>query len=617
MRKVILAYLLVLLGFGGTAYGQDCQALVKPFSNIDSSIRYMEKCIESAGLTDTSAYVNAWCRLCALYDKKSLYVRSEKKLNELVQLLRYKNHKLLLGTVYGQLGNTHKLKNDVAPALHYYLKAIDIFEKENSAPALINVFIDMAEYNRSIANFEEARTYIGKALALYDATKYKDTARLIKIYNRFAAIENENSNSDSSMYYSLKSLELARKLNDKNAQAISLNEIGFFLKNKHKVDTAMKCYRKAVALWTEIGADADAVHGIYNIALLMSHNFFPKKGIIPYYEKIIRLVKEKKVDYPLDQVYFELSNCYFFMGDSLNCFRLRQDYYLALIEKKEKLFDAEVSNIKEKYENGKYKSRISTVSNELVESEKNLDEKKSENLIIYLSLAVLLILIVIIALLAKKINNTNRILNAKNKEKDSLIQEIHHRVKNNLQFVSSLINMQINSSKTTTEIDSLNDASRRIRSMALVHEMLYNQDEMEGIEINKYLTELMASIDDIVNSKKIPIHFNIECEVMQFETPKAIALGMITSELVSNSIKYAFTETKEPRIDIYLNTDKNTGEISFIVRDNGKGLIGSPAEQPEKLGMRLISIFSRQVQGTYTFKNDNGLVYTLEFKNKK
>jgi two-component sensor histidine kinase len=273
-----------------------------------------------------------------------------------------------------------------------------------------------------------------------------------------------------------------------------------------------------------------------------------------------------------------------------------------------------VNNIREKYENEKYKAQISQVSGELRKSEKHLGQKKRENLIIYVSLAILVILILTIALLARKISRANKTLTIKNNEKDTLIQEIHHRVKNNLQFVSSLINMQINSSKTSLEVDSLSDASRRIRSMALVHEMLYNQDDLRGIEIKKYLTELISSINDIVNSKKIPISFNIACEVMMFETSKAIALGMITSELVSNSIKYAFAETAEPQIDIDLHKLAADDNISFSVRDNGKGFVVGTQDATEKLGMRLISIFSRQMKGEYTFNNNKGLVYTLIFK---
>ena len=220
----------------------------------------------------------------------------------------------------------------------------------------------------------------------------------------------------------------------------------------------------------------------------------------------------------------------------------------------------------------------------------------------------------IIGVLARRIYDNNKILYIKNKEKDSLIQEIHHRVKNNLQFIGSLINMQINTSKNTAEIDTLNDASRRIKSMALVHEMLYNRNDVKGIEINKYISELISSINDVVNSKKIPIKFTIDCDILDFETSKAIALGMITSELVSNSIKYAFGKTKKPQITISLKTDHNNQTIAFIVSDNGIGMKGKKKESPEKLGLRLISIFSRQLKGDYSFINEKGLTFKLTFK---
>jgi two-component sensor histidine kinase len=613
LKRAFFKYFLILLLPGVVVAQGDCLALAKSFSNIDTAIRRTEACIPQQ-ITDTAAHVNVICHLSTLYNKKSLYVRSEKKLLALIPMLGNKNQGTLLAKVYNSLANTYKLSKDIGAALKYFLKSIELFELQNDHRGLIQVYTDMAEYNRSLANFGEAKRYIRKALALYEANQVNDVPRLLKIYGRYAAIQNESSGGDSALHLSLAALKLAREINDKNAEAVSLNEIGFFMKNRNRVDTAMKCYQRAVDLWTGIGADADAAHGLFNQASLMSHNGFPRRMIIPYYENIIKLVKEKNVDYPLDQVYFELSNCYFFLGDSLSFFRIRQDYFIALLQKNQKIFDTEVSNIREKYENEKYKAQISKVSDELKESEKNLDQKTRENVIIYVSLVILLVLVIIIALLARKVNSANKTLKIKNSEKDTLIQEIHHRVKNNLQFVSSLINMQINSSKTSIEVDSLSDASRRIRSMALVHEMLYNQDDLSGIEIKKYLTELISSINDIVNSKKIPIIFNIKCEVMIFETSKAIALGMITSELVSNSIKYAFVNTTQPRIDIRLQKMDKEDFISFSVRDNGTGLKAGRQEETEKLGMRLISIFSRQMKGEYTFNNDNGLVYTLVFK---
>jgi two-component system, sensor histidine kinase PdtaS len=589
-----------------------CIESVRRQANIDYAISEIEKCISNSK-PDTAAYVKNACHLSSLYNKKSRFARSEKLLLSLFSLVKAQKYKLSKALIYNSLANTYKLSHDNALALQNYITASQIFETENSIPDQIRIYTDMAEYFRSIGQYAEARRYIQKAYYTYFGSKTNDIPKLIRIFNRYAAIMNENSNSDSCIIYSLKALKLAQETGDMNSEATSLNEFGFIMKNRLLVDSSMSCYKRAIELWTKTGAEADAVHGMFNLAMLMSHNDFPKKEIIPHYKKIIWLVKEKSIDYPLDQVFFELSSCYFFLGDSLNYYRTRQEYYNAFLEKSQRTYDIEVSNIKEKYENEKYKAQISKVSDELEESEKNLFQKKKENGIIYISLGILLILLVVIVLLARKINGANKVLESKNKEKDTLIQEIHHRVKNNLQFVSSLINMQIHSSKNSAEVDSLNDASRRIRSMALVHEMLYNQDDLKGIEINKYLSELISSINDIVNSQKIPIRFNIECEVMQFETPRAIALGMITSELVSNSIKYAFNGTSVPQIDIRLQKIEND-TVLFTVKDNGKGLVADNPNAPEKLGMRLISIFSRQIKGEYSFKNNTGLEYTLLFK---
>jgi two-component sensor histidine kinase len=289
----------------------------------------------------------------------------------------------------------------------------------------------------------------------------------------------------------------------------------------------------------------------------------------------------------------------------------QQKYYEDKMKVLKKVYDVGISDIKEKYENDKIKGDLFQVSTELQESQTILNQKKRENIIIYTFISVLLAFTFFIFYLLYQRNQSNKTLKIKNKEKDVLIQEIHHRVKNNLQFVSSLINMQINSSDNTQESYSLNDASRRIKAMALVHEMLYNQNEMKGIHIEQYLLELVDSINELVNSQQIPIQFNVNAVPLVFDTQRAIALGMITSELISNSIKYAFLHTENPAITVLLVKEQE--KIRFSVEDNGSGLPETQHER-KKLGMRLISIFSRQLKGEYRFENKNGYKYIIEFK---
>ncbi|MBN8692466.1 MAG: hypothetical protein J0L69_04675 [Bacteroidetes bacterium] len=611
INKTYILFIVLFIHFGLKCQ-TECIALVKNKINHDSSIVLLEKCAENTK-QDTISYVKTICHLSNLLTKKSRYVRAEKKLFSLLSLIYTPRHKLLRGVVYNHLANNYKASRELSKALRFYLQAEILFEKEKSYNNLIKLYTDMAEYYRSQGQYGDARKYIKKSHDLFFKKASRDTLQLIHIYNRYAAIANENSPSDSSLMFSLLALDLCRKTGNLHGEAISYNEIGFAMKNRKNVDSSMNCYKRAFDLWMKVGADADAIHAKYNLALLLGHNNYPKKIVLPIYQEIIEMVINKKIDYPLDQVFLGLSNCYFFAGDSLDYYRARKYAYEALMEKNRKIYDLDVSNIKERYENEKNLERITKYTNELEESEKKLTLKRKENRVMYISLIVLIPLLIIIGFLLKRIYTDNKRLNTKNKEKDVLIQEIHHRVKNNLQFVSSLINMQINSSKSNLEIDSLNDASRRIRSMALVHEMLYNQDNLEGVEIKKYLEELMSSINEIVNSKNIPIQFNIQCEKTIFETTKAIALGMITSELVSNSIKYAFKKTPTPCIDIELKK-LNTGKISFTVRDNGLGMNNKVDTNSEKLGMRLISIFSRQIKGDYSFQNDGGLVYTITFE---
>lgn len=195
-------------------------------------------------------------------------------------------------------------------------------------------------------------------------------------------------------------------------------------------------------------------------------------------------------------------------------------------------------------------------------------------------------------------------------EQTTLLQEVHHRVKNNLQFISAMLKMQLNALKSDADQEVLLETSRRINAMSLVHEMLYSKDKLESVSLKDYLTELISKLEEMVYESDTPIRFDLSIDPIKFNINNCVAIGMITSEVISNSIKHAFTNSENPEIKIVLKRDKKQEVIFFSISDNGNGI----KEQLEKkgLGLRLIDIFSRQMGAEYASSNENGLSYRFE-----
>jgi two-component sensor histidine kinase len=195
-------------------------------------------------------------------------------------------------------------------------------------------------------------------------------------------------------------------------------------------------------------------------------------------------------------------------------------------------------------------------------------------------------------------------------EQTALLQEVHHRVKNNLQFIAAMLQMQINSMKDEKNKAVLKNTSLRINSMTLVHEMLYNKDKLEFVHIKEYLHELIAKLKELVYDQEAPVTFQLDIDDIKFNVNDSVALGMITSEVVSNSIKYAFGKTQHPIVSIRLKHNAAKGCFDYTISDNGSGI--NENRKGQGLGQRLIDIFSRQMEANYTIVNENGLTYSFE-----
>lgn len=209
-----------------------------------------------------------------------------------------------------------------------------------------------------------------------------------------------------------------------------------------------------------------------------------------------------------------------------------------------------------------------------------------------------------------------RVIDTQNKEKEILIEEINHRVKNNLQFIIAILEMQMNKQYSNEALQALLGTSRRIKAMSLVHELLYTKLNKTGLSMSSYIYELIDNLKEMAegsNGRSVNIQLSIDD--ITLDSRRALAIGMIISELVSNSFKHAFKNILKPQIVIQLKTDNSSERIILTVEDNGHGFIQEESNE-SGLGRRLVDIFSRQLEGTYELITKEKFRYQLIINQK-
>jgi two-component sensor histidine kinase len=201
-------------------------------------------------------------------------------------------------------------------------------------------------------------------------------------------------------------------------------------------------------------------------------------------------------------------------------------------------------------------------------------------------------------------------------EKDVLMKEIHHRVKNNLQVISGLLELQSKGLTDETARDALRDGQNRVRSIALIHQNLYQFEDLSTIDLKRFVNDLCRQVQSIFQKQK-PVAINIAVPDLHLDIDSAVPLGLIMNELLSNSFKYAFTDvaTGEIKLEIRSITD---GKYQLVYSDNGPGLPGDfDLKKAATLGLQLVNDLSRQIGGNVRYSPEKGAMFTINFTNRE
>lgn len=209
----------------------------------------------------------------------------------------------------------------------------------------------------------------------------------------------------------------------------------------------------------------------------------------------------------------------------------------------------------------------------------------------------------------KDLEKQNKLILSKNSENETLLKEIHHRVKNNLQIVISLLRMQSAEMKSEESKKHFSEAINRIMAMSLIHQKLYGEKELSKIDLKSYIEELVTDIIEVSLELK-NVELTIETDTHDLSLDTIVPLGLLINELVSNSLKHAFSGGKG-NISIQINQKKEA--IKFTYKDNG--VWKAPVQGKISFGVELIEILTDQMDGDRTLDTTNGTQYIFNLKN--
>jgi two-component sensor histidine kinase len=199
-------------------------------------------------------------------------------------------------------------------------------------------------------------------------------------------------------------------------------------------------------------------------------------------------------------------------------------------------------------------------------------------------------------------------------QKEILLKEVHHRVKNNLQVISSILNLQTGYIIDEDTLGVIRECQDRIKSMAFIHESLYQKEDFAAVNFSEYLHNLCSNILHSYRTPNRNISFDFEIEDISLSLDSAIPCGLIVNELVSNCFKYAFKSLKQGKIKVTLTKDKHNNKC-LTVHDSGKGLPKDlNIKTNDSLGLQLVWMLVDQIDGEIRYEYASGSKFIVDFK---
>jgi two-component system, sensor histidine kinase PdtaS len=518
------------------------------------------------------------------------------------------------------LGMMHYVKGNIESAIENYIESQRIFEILGEA-----WFVAMLDNNIGAAyqvrnDPESTIRFYEKALQGF--TVLKDTLWMANIINNISVQKGESGNYAEELEYKKRALKIYEAQGDTAMILLTTgNMVHTYFKLKN-YGQAEKCATEFLS--SKYAEEEQALQASVLIAyayLLMAQERWMES--YNQAKKALTVSQDLGLTEFIIKAHRHLSDLYEQKKDFKNAYYHFQHFYKLQDSTFNEQKDKTINELLVQYDTEKKDNEINLLQSQNELKDLRLSQVSAQKWIMALGMTVLAILAFFSYRLQKIKTEANKKLEEKNKiilvaldEKNILLREIHHRVKNNLQVISSLLKLQSQYIEDENAIRAIAEGRNRVHSMAILHQNLYKEDNLTGVDMQEYFTGLIEGLFDAYNINSDQVHLRTDIQKMKLDIDTVIPLGLIANELVSNALKHAFADIQRAILEVRLWEEND--RLFFEVRDNGVGYDPvDTAENKKSFGQRLIKSLSDKLEAEIQIKNDSGTDVVLKIKDYK
>jgi len=500
-------------------------------------------------------------------------------------------------------------KGKLVMALDMFYESLKIREDINDKRGQAECYNNMADIYRDQEDHKKELELFMESLRLLEEINDRPTQGYV--LNNIGSAYQSIKNFNKAIEYYIKSLKVSREVGNKTWEAICLNNIGEVQLTLNKKEKAYNNFIEALTIEKEIGFEIGEASSSINLAKIFIDNNNNTHKAIELGKKSLLIAKSKGYPKYISRSAKVLHEIYRKEGD----WKLAYDMYTLQMQMQDSMRNKGVEKalIKQQYNYDieKKEKEIELLSSKNTIQSLRLEKNRNITFFAWLALLLLAILLYFAYRAYQKKLALSKVLEKKNEEKRTMLKEIHHRVKNNLQVVNSLLKFQSREIEDQNVLAMFKEAQSRVLSMALLHEKMYNTKDIKHIDVQEHFKLL---VEDLVKTYAVKKKINVDVSInnVNIGLGTLVPLGLIINEIISNSLKHAFKNINNGEIKVHIQPLYNNSTFEMIIGDNGTGL--NDNEKSTGLGTKLIKIFTKQLNATIKRIDEPGTNFKFIFE---